>query len=105
MKLNLFERLMIQQILPQEGNFATLKILNSLKMSLAPSEDEYKEYNIRTVEENGASKIIWDIRGTEEKEIEIGEKASDIIKNSLLELDKSAKLKPEHLSICEKFLN
>jgi hypothetical protein len=100
MKLTLLERLTIQKILPQEGNFATLKILDSLKMSLAPSEEEFKEFGI--VLEQG--KATWNEKGLEEREIVIGEKASEIIKETLIELDKNKKLSTNHISIYEKFV-
>lgn len=100
MKLNLFERFTIQMILPKEGNFSTLKVLNSLKMSLAPSEEEHKEFEI--IEKDG--RIVWNENGKEEKEIEIGEKATDLIVDALKTLDKNAKLTNEHLSIYEKFI-
>ena len=98
MKLSLAERFAIQKSLPKEGSFTTLKILNSLRMSLAPSEEEIKEYNIR--EEDG--RIYW--TELEEKEIEIGEKATDLIVEALKTLDKSNKLTNEHFTIYEKFV-
>ena len=70
MKLNLLERFVIQKILPREGDFATLKILNSLKMALAPSEEEFKEFGIK--DQDGL--ISWNEKGKEEKEMELGEK-------------------------------
>jgi hypothetical protein len=94
------ERFTIQRILPQEGNFATLKVLNTLKMSLAPSEEEHKKYEIKTEE----GLITWNQLGKEESEIEIGEKATDLIIESLKKLDESKKLTNEHFSIYEKFI-
>jgi len=107
MKLNLIERFTILKILPQEGNFATLKILNNLRLSLAPSEEESKEFEIRpeVMEGEQATKIVWNTKGQEEREVEVGEKATDIIIESLKSLDKSKKLNNEHFSIYEKFIN
>lgn len=100
MKLSLFERFTIQNILPQEGSFLTLKILNSLKLSLAPSEEEIKEFEIKPE----GNLLTWNKKGKEEKEIEIGEKATDLIVDALKDLDKKAKLTNEHFSIYEKFI-
>lgn len=100
MKLNLMERFTIQKILPQESNFATLKVLNALRMSLAPSEEETKKYEI----ENKGGLILWNEEGKDEVEIEIGEKATDLIIESLKRLDESKKLTNEHFSIYEKFV-
>jgi hypothetical protein len=100
MKLNLLERLVIQKILPKEGDFVTLKVLNSLKLTLAPSEEELKEFELK----NQDGMITWNSKGSEEREISIGEKATDIIVNALKDLDKNKKLTQEHYTIYEKFV-
>ena len=100
MKLTVLERLVLQQILPQEGNFVTLKILRSLKTNLGISEKEYKEFEI---DQNG-EQVTWNAKGNEEREIEIGEKATDIIVESLKKLNEEQKLTEQHYSIYEKFL-
>ena len=101
MKLNLLERLKVLQILPAEGNFATLNIVKTLRESLAPTEKEFKDFGI--VEKDGA--ISWNEKGREEIEIEIGEKATDIIVEALKKLDEENKLTAHHLSIYQKFVN
>jgi len=100
MKLNMLERLKVLQILPDEGNFIILNIIQTLKKTLAPSEKEYKEFEM--VEKDG--QIKWNKKGTEEIEINIGEKATDIIVEALEKLDKDGKLTPQHISIYEKFI-
>ena len=100
MKLNLIERLSILQILPQEGNFVTLNVTRKLQESLAPTEEEIKEYGIA----QEGTQVTWNEKGTKEKELEIGEKATDIIVESLEKLDKDKKLTSQHISIYEKFV-
>ena len=100
MKLNLLERLMIQSILPKEADFVTLKIMNNLRQSVAPSEEEYKEFEIRQDE----GRVIWNSKGNEEKEIEVGEKATDVIKGALEKLDKEKKLTQDLFTLFEKFV-
>jgi hypothetical protein len=107
MKLNLLERFNIQRILPQETNFLTLKIVNSLKQSLSPSEEELKEFDVKPeVDSEGrvTGRITWNELGKEEREIEIGEKATDLIVESLKKLDKENKITNEHYTIYEKFI-
>lgn len=99
MKLNLNERFAIQQILPQEGNFATLKIINDLKMVVAPSEADWKEFGIHQVGEQ----LKWNGKGKEEREIEIGEKATDLIVEALKKLNDEEKLTQNQFTIYEKF--
>ena len=100
MKLILLERLKLLEMLPAEGSFVTLNIVNKLRESLAPTEAELKEFEL--VEKDG--QLTWNEKGREEREIEVGEKATDIIVKALKQLDSEGKLTAHHLSIYEKFV-
>lgn len=100
MKLNVLERLTALAILPSEGNFVTLKILRDLKANLGITEAEFKEFNI---EQKGAM-TTWNTDGEVEKEIKVGEKATDIIVEALRKLDDTDKLTDNHFSLYEKFI-
>jgi len=100
MKLNVLERLTLLGILPKEGNFVTLKVLRSLKENLGLSEEELKKFEVT----QDGERIAWNEKGNEEIEIEIGEKATDIIVEALKNLDKDKKLVEQHFSIYEKFV-
>jgi len=99
MQLNLNERFAVLQITPQEGNFATLKVVNDLRMVLSPTEAEFKEFEIHQEGEM----LKWNGKGKEEREIKIGEKATDIIVEALKKLDKEKKLTQNQFTIYEKF--
>lgn len=99
MKLNLSERFAVLQILPKEGNFATLKIVNDLRLVLAPSEADYKEFEI--FQEGEVLK--WNEKGAEEREIEIGEIATAMIVAALKKLNDDEKLTQGQFTIYEKF--
>ena len=94
------ERIMLLQILPKEGNFVTLKIIRNLQELLSPSEEEFKKYEINQVGE----RVTWNEKGKEELDIEIGEKARDIVIDALKKLDDEGKLTQQHLSVYEKFV-
>lgn len=115
-KLTFNERLTILGILPQEGNFTTLKILRDLQEALSFTEEEYKKYEIK----NGGEKFV-DAKGEEgivpigqirynpfttreEVERPIGSKGKKIIADALKELDKNKKLNQNHYSLYEKFI-
>ena len=104
MKLNVLERITALGILPKEGNFATLKIVNDLRMVLSLTEDEYKEFEVRQETQQDGDRLIWNLKGQEEREIEIGEKATDVIVESLKELDKTKKLTQELFGLYGKFI-
>lgn len=99
MKLNVQERLMVMQVLPKEGNFATLRIVRRTQDKLGITDEEFKEFEIKQVENN----ITWNKKGNEEKEIQIGESATDLIIEALEKMDKENKLTVQHISIYEKF--
>ena len=100
MILNISERLTVLNFLPQEGNFATLKILGELRMNLSYTEEESKEWGIESDEE--AKMIKWKENG--ETDIPIGEKATGIIVDELRKLEKGNKLTDLILPVYEKFI-
>jgi hypothetical protein len=100
MKLNLLERIMILNVLPKESNFITLRIVKDLEKSLSFTEEEIKEYSIKQEGQN----INWNIEGNVEKEIQIGEKATDIIVESLKKLNEQNKLTMQFFSTYDKFI-
>ena len=100
MKLNLFERITLLSVLPKEGDFVTLRIVKDLKSALSVSEKEFKEFEI--TQEGPNTK--WNAKGSEEREIKVGEKATDIIIEALKQLDKEKKLTEQHFTVYEKFV-
>ena len=98
MNLTLLERLVILSVLPKEGDYATLRILQNLKLSLSFTEEETTAWGIATVD----NRTTWKQNG--ETEIPIGEKATDIIVSALSKLNKDKKLPAEALSVYEKFV-
>lgn len=102
MKLKVIERIMLMGALPAENNFVTLKILRKLHMDLGFTEKEIKDFKM-TADGNTTR---WDATAepAEGVEIEIGEKAVDIIVEALKKMDEQKKLTAQHLSLCEKFL-
>jgi len=100
MKLNVFERLILLQVLPAEGNFVTLRIVKDLKGIVALSEADFKEFEVKQLGEQ----VKWNEKGNEEREIEIGEKATDIVIEGLKKLDKEKKLTERHFTLYEKFV-
>jgi hypothetical protein len=97
-KLHVIERIRLMQILPRESSYSTFKILLTLKSAISFTEEEYKEFGMR--EEEGM--IHWD--KSEEKEITIGERALDIIRESFRELDKQKKITEAIFPLYEKFM-
>ena len=100
MILTVAERLGLLQILPMKGNFATLKILTQLRLTLSFTEDEIKEWKI--VEDKENQRVNWGVDGV--KEIPIGETATGMIVDALRELDRKKDLPITLFGIYEKFI-
>ena len=97
MNLNIMELIVVLGILPKEGSFVTLKILNGLRLALSFTEKEIKEWGITADQVANITK--WQVNG--EAEIPIGEKATDLIVDALKELDKKKKLPDNAISVYE----
>jgi len=100
MELNVKDRLLLLSILPKEGNITTLKIVRKLREDLSFSEEEHKAFEIK-IEGN---MTLWNQEKAVSKNIDIGEKANDVIVEALNALSKNSKLREEHLPIWDLFV-
>ena len=100
MELEIGERLAVLNILPEEGDFTTMKIIQDLKNELGFTEEEHKAYNFKV---EGTS-IFWDGDGAKPKDIKFGEIATKIITDKLKKLNEERKLRSNHLTLYEKFV-
>jgi len=100
MILTVAERIKLLSLLPTAGDYATLKILHQLRMSMSLTEDEFKKWGI--VNDPEKQMVFFEENG--EAEIPIGEKATGIIVDKLRELDKQGELDIEAVSVYEKFI-
>ena len=104
MNLSVSERYALLAALPAEGSFTTLKIVRKLRESLSFSEAEVKEFQLNEEPQPGGGfRITWSPTAAE-KDINIGEKASDIVSETLKKLDQEGKLTDREYSLYEKFV-
>lgn len=101
MKLSVFERLILLNILPMEGDFLTIKIVHDLRTELAFTEEEHAALKFETLD---TGDVRWVTGADKPKDISIGEVAMGIIRQRLTELDKEKKLTEQHIPIYEKFV-
>ena len=105
--LNLPERMHLLGILPQEGNFTTLRIVRALREQLSLSEAEHAEFGIETKQnENGSVTYNWSNgdAALTAKEFQFQPKALSIIIEVLRHLDAQKQLRTEHISLYEAFV-
>ena len=100
MKLTVAERIGILSFLPVRGDYLTLKILNQLRMNLAFTEEELKDWEI--VEDKENQRVSWNFEGA--IDIPIGEVATAIIEECLKDLDTRKEIPVNLLDIYEKFI-
>jgi hypothetical protein len=100
MLLKVHDRVTLLGILPDQGNFITLKIVRQLQEALSFSETEIFDLKLVSADRN----VQWDMSADNGKEVEIGEKATDIIVTSLKKLDREGKLTNQQMGIYETFI-
>jgi hypothetical protein len=101
MILNTLERLLLLAALPKEGDITSLKIIRKLREDLSFTEEEHARLKFTPGPDDS---INWDVYGDENREIPIGEKATDIVVFALKKLNHDKKLTEQHFSLFEKFI-
>jgi len=102
-KLNLFERLVIMGLLPQTGNFATLKIVTEANLMLGATDEESVIAGLEPNDQGGVvAKYGWTT--VPEKEFTFKETLLGIIRDALQKLEDEEKLTMEHFRVYEKFM-
>jgi len=118
MELTLIERFTLLQILPEAGNLRTLRVVQDLRMALAPTAQEIKDWHIRDVRDEAdprKGQVVWGWTPEEAAalptqpdtrcpaEIDVAGVKTEIITGLLRDMDKAGRLTAAHLSLCEKF--
>ena len=101
MNLSVLERLVLLKILPKEADYASLKIITNLRLSLSFSEEETKTWGIKSDPQARTTKWNDDAGHAD---IPIGEKATDIIVEALKKLNREKKLTVDDMGVYEKFI-
>ncbi len=119
MTLTVFERLLLLNILPAEGDITALRILRKLRETLSFSEEEHALLKFRyggddlpdqeDLPEDQRKKVpegqvFWVQEAVEPKDIEITGKAFHIVSETLKKLNDCRKLRQEHVPLYEKFV-
>ena len=102
MQLNTFDRLILLNILPGQGDITTIRIVHKLRQDLSFSEEEHAALEIQTGEDG---LIRWKAEADKPKEVEIGPKAHAIVEGVLRQLSEKGLLKEQHLSLYDRFVD
>lgn len=101
MNLSVIERIVLMNVLPEEANILTAKVVKDLIDSLGFTEEEHVVLKFR--EEDGRTK--WEPTAEVRKEFDFGRKALSVITEALGQLDVNRKLTPDHVSLWTKFMD
>jgi len=101
MKLNISERLILVNVVPEKGNFETMSTVESLADILYPSEKEVKEFNIV----QGEDKISWNAKGSEAIEIDLSELQLNFLIKQLETLSDQGQLNLQQYKLLKKLRN
>ena len=100
MEFTILERITLQELLPKQEDYVTMKIIRDLRMELSFSEKEIKDFEINQTN----SHITWNTVKEKKKKIDIGETAHSIICEALKKADKEKKINEQNISLYEKFI-
>lgn len=100
MELDIMERVMLLNILPMQGNIVTLKLVDELRQTLSFDEADIEAATIMQDDETG--RVTWEENTV--KEFNLGKKTTEIIVKTLEKMNTDETLTPQHMSLCEKFL-
>lgn len=90
MKLSVYDRLFLSNIIPQEGGSIRESIkINELRKKLRLSDNEIEQYGITT---DDAGNIKWNPEKTKDKDYEFDTAMMDIIGLSFVKLEQSGKV-------------
>jgi hypothetical protein len=100
MILSLQERLAVLSLLPDKGDYVTLKVLMKLKLSVGLTDEEIEKWGVR--HDVDTKMVYWEENG--EAEIPISEVANGIIIDSLRDLEKNKQLTEQYFELYGKFI-
>ena len=97
--LTVKERLVLLNLLPAEGNLTTLRLVREAREVLSFSDEENEALHFEQIND----RLRWSDEAPQEAEVELGPTVAGMIRERLATLDEQAKLRDEHLSLCDKF--
>lgn len=99
MDLSVVERLILMNLLPNEGTYINLKLVRVAREELSFSDEEVKL--LQFVQDG--EQVKWNMEANILKDVTLGEVVTIMVVDSLKKLDGEGKLKNEHFTLFEKF--
>ena len=99
MKLTNTNRIMLINILPQEGKYEDIICIKDIKKKIDPTQDDLMKWNFKTI----GNQIHWTPEN-EEYNIEFTELEKEIIKATLKKINSEAKLNENTATLYKMFV-
>lgn len=107
MKLNVYDRIVLLNNLPEQGDITSLRIVRVLREELSLSEEEHKLIELKS--DPKTNNISWNPQKDPFKDIEIGERAMEIIRGTVKKFAKFSEergnMNLQNLELVEKFIS
>ena len=107
MKLSVYSRLILLNNLPPQGDITSIRIVRVLREELSLSEEEHKLVNLKVDEKTQG--LSWEHQFDPMKDIEIGERAMVIVKDTVEKFAKFSEergtMNVQNLEFIEQFLS
>ena len=100
MELSVLERLLTQNLLPDKGSYTNLKLMRLAREALSFDEAEHKLLDFQQKDDQ----TKWNDGVVKDKDIDLGEIVTEMIKKELKSLNDKEELKPEQFTLYEKFI-
>lgn len=100
MKFKILDRILLLNLLPQQADIVTLRIIKDIKERVELSAKEMEEVKMEQVE----ASLKWSPEKDISKEIELSEVETKLIKEKLKEANDNKKLTLQHVPLYDMFL-
>lgn len=97
-KVNVLDRINLLSLIPEKGDFASMNSYIEARKNILLQEDEVKEFEYKAE----GNQAMWNAKGREDKEIEIGEIAFEAIKKGLKDLNDKKEITVQMMPTYEK---
>lgn len=101
MELNVKERILLLNALPQTGSLTEMRASKALSKSLIISETEKEEFEL--VEEGGT--IKWNAKGEENTYFDLSDAEINVIKDIVMKWDTERLITIHNIELAEKITN
>lgn len=95
------DRLVLQSVLPTQGNFVTMQMALEIKDRIAPKAEEFNELEFKFDDKGNAN---WNTEKDVDRDYNFSPSEVALIQKSLKDMETSQKLTADHISLYKTFV-